>query len=127
MVKNDDSRLDEEALLYNASLSKDKKEKAEIYKKAAEKFNSSRAYNNLAALSLQSGKTEEAENYLNKMSEQTPSYYNNMGVVELQKKNYDKASEYFTKAGTAESKENQGAIDILNGNYAEAAQELEGT
>ncbi|HNY05271.1 MAG TPA: hypothetical protein PK500_01400 [Candidatus Egerieousia sp.] len=127
MVKNDDSRLDEEALLYTASLSKDRNEKAEIYKKAAEKFNSSRAYNNLAALSLQSGKTSDAENYLNKMSEQTPSYYNNMGVVELQKQNYDKASEYFAKAGTAESKENQGAIDILNGNYAKAAQELEGT
>ncbi len=127
MVKNDDSRLDEEALLYTASITKDRKEKAQIYQKAAEKFNSSRAYNNLAALSLQGGKTNDAENYLSKMSEQTPSYYNNMGVVELQKKNYDKASEYFAKAGTAESKENQGAIDILNGNYAKAAQELEGT
>ncbi|MCI1719911.1 MAG: hypothetical protein LKM37_02640 [Bacteroidales bacterium] len=127
MVKNNDDRLDEEALLYSATLTKNRKEKAEIYQKAADKYNSSRAYNNLAAMALQEGKTNDAENYLSKMSEQTPSYYNNMGVVELQKKNYDKASEYFAKANSSESKENQGAIDILNGNYAKAAQELEGT
>lgn len=126
MVEDNDNRLDEEALLYSTKLFSDRSVKKSLYKKAAEKFNSNRAYNNLAAMELEEGHANEAAMLLNRMNEKTQGYYNNYGVVEMQKGNFEKAKEYFELADNDEARENMGAIDILEGKYAQAVSNLEG-
>lgn len=128
IINQNMDQLDEEALLYGATLFDKDDAKAEIYKAAAKKYNSSRAYNNLAALSLKAGKTGQAEEYLAKMGDKSASYYNNMAVAAMQKGNFDAATEYLAKAGdTDEAKENMGALLILKGDYKSAATALAGT
>ena len=127
MINNDMDELDEEALLYTATLVKEAKVKYALYEKAAKKYNSSRAYNNIAALKLMEGKTADAKAALNKMSEKSASYYNNMGVVAMQQKDYQAAAKNFAKSDLKESKINQGALHILNGNYPAAVQALAGS
>lgn len=128
IINQNMDQLDEEALLYGATLFDKDDAKAEIYKAAAKKFNSSRAYNNLAALSLKAGKTNEAEGYLAKMNDRSASHYNNMAVAAMQKGNFDAAAEYLAKAGNLnEAKENMGALLILKGDYKSAANALAGT
>lgn len=128
IINDNMDQLDEEALLYGATLFDKNDAKAEIYKAAAKKFNSSRAYNNLAALSLKAQKAGEAKGYLAKVSDKNAIYYNNMAVAEMQEGNYDAAAEYLAKAGNlAEAKENMGALLILKGDYKSAATALAGT
>ncbi|MBQ5802913.1 MAG: hypothetical protein IIW25_01620 [Bacteroidales bacterium] len=127
LINNDMDELDEEALLYAATLVKENNVKLALYEKAASKFNSNRAYNNIAAIKLQEGKTGEAKSALNKMSEKTASYYNNMGVVAMQNKDWKAAAENFAKSDLKETKLNNAALDILNGNYDAAAAALAGS
>ncbi|MEG0518434.1 MAG: hypothetical protein RR555_06150 [Bacteroidales bacterium] len=127
IIDDNIDQLDEEALLYGATLFDKDDAKANIYKKAADKFNSSRAYNNLAALNLKAGKTADAKANLAKMSNKTTSYYNNMGAAALQEKDLAKAAEYLAKSDLKEAKYNMGAIDILNGNYSQAVSDLNGS
>ena len=128
LINNDMDELDEEALLYTANNLVEKPEvMLALYEKAAAKFNSNRAYNNIAALHLYFGRTEEAKAALNKMTEKTSSYYNNMGVLAMQNKDFKAASEYFAKSDVQEAKWNQGAIEVLNGNYEAALACLKGS
>ncbi len=127
LINNDMDELDEEALLYAATLVKENNVKLALYEKAASKFNSSRAYNNIAAIKLQEGKTADAKAALNKMSEKTASYYNNMGVVAMQNKDWKAAAENFAKSDLKEAKLNNAALDILNGNYDAAVAALAGS
>ena len=127
LINDNINELDEEALLYGATLFDKASAKAEIYKAAAKNYNSSRAYNNLAALSLKEGKTADAKGYLAKMNNKTASYYNNMAVVAMQEGNFDAASENLAKAGDLkEAKENMGALLILKGDYKGAVAALNG-
>ncbi len=127
LINENIGQLDEEALLYGATLFDKESSKVEIYKTAASKYNSSRAYNNLAAMSLKENRTNEAKGYLAKMSNKTESYYNNMAVAAMQEGNFDAAAEYLAKAGNLkEAKENKGALLILKGDYNGAVAELDG-
>lgn len=127
MINNNLEELDEEALLYTATLVKSDSQKEMLYKKAADKYNSDRAYNNLAALYLQQGKTADAKSALNKMSDKDASYYNNMGVVKMQEKNYSAAAQDFAKSNLPQAKQNLGALAILNGDYQQAVKDLSGS
>ncbi len=127
LINNDMNELDEEGLLHAATLVKDAKVKLALYEKAASKFNSSRAYNNIAAVKLQQGKPGEAKAALNKMSEKTASYYNNMGVVALQNEEWQEATKFFAKSDLKEAKWNSAIVMILNGNYQEAVKTLAGS
>lgn len=127
LINNDMDELDEEALLYAANLVEKPEVMLALYEKAASKFNSNRAYNNIAAIHLYFGRTAEAKAALNKMTEKTSSYYNNMGVLAMQNKDYKAASEYFAKSDVKEAKWNQGAIEVLNGNYQAALACLKGS
>lgn len=119
--------MDVEALLYTATLVKDYDKKAMLYKKAGDKFECDRGYNNLAAIALDADKLSEAKSALSKVKDKTtPFYYNNAGVIAMREKNYDKAAEYFAKSSLKEATYNQGVIDILNGKYKEAASKLAG-
>jgi hypothetical protein len=127
LINDNINELDEEALLYGATLFDKASAKAEIYKAAAKNYNSSRAYNNLAAMSLKEGKTADAKAYLAKMNNKTASYYNNMAVVAMQEGNFDAAAENLAKAGDLkEAKENMGALLILKGDYKGAVAALNG-
>ena len=128
IINQNMDQLDEEALLYGATLFDKNEAKAEIYKAAAKKYNSSRAYNNLAALSLKANKTNDAKGYLAKVSDKNAIYYNNMAVAAMQEENFDAAAEYLAKAGNlAQAKENMGALLILKGDYKSATTALAGT
>ncbi len=128
IINSNIDQLDEEALLYGATLFDKNEAKVEIYKAAAKKYNSSRAYNNLAALSLKAKKAGEAKDYLAKVSDKNAIYYNNMAVAAMQEGNYDAAAEYLAKAGDlAQAKENMGALLILKGDYKAAASSLAGS
>lgn len=119
--------LDEEGLLRVASITSNADRKAELYKMAVSKFGSDRAQFNLAVLSLNAGKPDQAASLLKKVSKVDGDVNNALGVCELQKGNLDAAADFFRKAGTTEAKANLGTIDILKGNYDAAAKNLEGT
>ena len=118
--------LNEEALLYAASLVQDNDTKIALYKKAAEKYGSSRGQNNLAVAYLNGNKVNEAASALAKCDVSNPVVANNLGVIEMRKGNYGKAYEFFAKSGCPAAKVNQGALDILNGKYKDALAKLDG-
>ena len=124
LLNNNDSVLDEEALLRVASVVKDDAQKEKIYRQAVEKFASDRAQYNLAVVLLENGKTAEGEKELAKVKASDADVVNAKGVVALRKNDLATAEECFRKATTDEAKENLGAVLILTGQYEEAAQLL---
>ena len=127
LVNDNIEILDEEALLRAASLLKDANQKVTVYQKAIEKFNSDRAKVNLGVAYLVLGKNTEAENALASVSDKNCAYYNNaMGVVALRKGDNEAAASAFNKSSLKEAQYNLAVIDILNGNYADAASKLNG-
>ena len=124
ILKNNEKILDEEALLRVASVAQDNAQKESIYKKAIERFNSSRAMYNLAALYLNEGKVSKAEAGLAELNAADPDVINAKGVVALRKDDFGTAESLFRKAGTPEAKKNLGIVLILTGQYEEAAQVL---
>ena len=127
LVNDNIEILDEEALLRAASLLEDANQKVTVYQKAIEKFNSDRAKINLGVAYLVLDKNAEAENALASVSDKNCAYYNNaMGVVALRKGDNEAAAAAFNKSSLKEAQYNMAVIDILNGNYADAASKLNG-
>ena len=127
LVNDNIEILDEEALLRAGSLLKDANQKVTVYQKAVEKFNSDRAKINLGVAYLALGKTAEADKALAGVSDKNNTYYNNTaGVVALRNGNNDAAVAAFKKSGLKEAQYNLAVVDILNGNYADAAAKLNG-
>ncbi len=124
LLENNDSVLDEEALLRVASLVKDNAQKENIYKKAIAKYGSDRAQFNLAALYLEEGKTAKGEAELAKVKAADADVTNAKGVVAVQKGDLKAAEELFRKAATDDAKANLGVVLILTGEYEEAARVL---
>ena len=127
LVNDNIEILDEEALLRAGSLLEDANQKVTVYQKAIEKFNSDRAKINLGVAYLALGKTAEADKALAGVSDKNNTYYNNAaGVVALRNGNNDAAVAAFKKSGLKEAQYNLAVVDILNGNYADAAAKLNG-
>jgi len=128
LAKEDATKLDEEEILYAATLTSNMAEKQAIYAKATEQFpNSVRAFNNLGYAYYEQGKYAEAQRCFDKalqMDANNAAINYNMGLIMLTNKNIDKAEEYFGKAGGVGKSLNQaqGVIAILKGNYKKAAQ-----
>ncbi len=116
--------LDEEALLRAASVAKENSAKADIYKKAINKYGSDRAQYNLAVVYLKENKLDAAKSALAEVKDQNAYWQNAMGVVALREGYAAEAAKYFNAAGTQTAKENLAVLDILNGNYAAAAEKL---
>ena len=116
--------LDEEALLRTATLVKDAAQKEAIYKRAVSKFSSERAQFNLAALYLNQGKDTKAEEALSKVKSGDADVINAMGVLALHKDDLETAENCFRKSGTEAAKANLGIVQILNGQYDDAAKTL---
>ena len=125
LLANNDSVLDEEALLRVASVVKDPAQKESIYQKAIERFDSDRAQYNLAVLYLGQGKDTKAEAGLAEVKSVDGDVLNAQGVLALHKEDLKTAEDCFRKAGTPEAKANLGTVLILTGQYEEAARVLE--
>ena len=115
--------LDEEALLRTATLVKDDAQKEEIYKQAIKKFGSERAQFNLAALYLDQNKVDAADEALAKVHAD-PDVLNAMGVVALRKDDLATAANLFRRADTPDAKRNLGIVQLLSGDYEDAAKTL---
>ncbi|MBO4625046.1 MAG: hypothetical protein J5646_06095 [Bacteroidales bacterium] len=124
LLKNNESVLDEEALLRVATLVKDNAQKESVYKKAVNRFGSKRAQYNLAALYLNEGEVAKAESELRGLDANDGDVINAKGVIALRRDDFATAEQCFRKAGTPEANKNLGVVDILTGKYAEAAQVL---
>ena len=128
LAKEDATKLNEEEILYAATLTNNMGEKQAIYAKATEQYpNSVRAFNNLGYAYYEQGKYVEAQRCFEKalsMDANNTAINFNMGLIMLTNKNVDKAEEYFGKAGGVGKSLNQaqGVIAILKGNYKKAAQ-----
>ena len=116
--------LDEEALLRTATLVKDNDQKEEIYKRAVSKFGSERAQFNLAALYLSEGKLARAEDALAKVHSNDADVLNAQGVVALRKNDLATAANYFRRSTSPDAKKNLGIVQILSGDYEDAAKTL---
>ena len=103
-----------------------------MYKQMAEKYQSIRAYNNLACIYLMEGKFNDAREQLNKaqaINDKDPHVLNNLGVLAMVEGNAEEAEKYFvraTEAGPA-VRANLGACAILRGEYQAAVDYLTGT
>jgi tetratricopeptide (TPR) repeat protein len=124
LVEDNEDVLDEEALLRAASLTDDTKQKIELYNKAVSKYDSDRAQFNLGVTYLNQGDLRKAETAFNKVKANDADVQNAKGVLALRKGDNATAASYFAKAGDQQAKYNQGVLDILEGNYDKAAQEL---
>ena len=117
--------LDETALLRAATLVKENDQKIDLYKKAADKFDSNAAQYNLAVTYIKMDDLGKAKRALDKCA-QDADWNNAMGVIALREGEYAQANRYFAAAGTETAKENMAVIDVLNGGYKEAAAKLAG-
>ena len=117
--------LDETALLRAATLVKENSQKIDIYKKAAEKYDSAVAKYNMAVTYINMNELKKAEAALEGLA-QDADWANAMGVIALRNDNLDAAAEYFALAGNETAKQNAAVIDILDGEYEAAAAKLAG-
>ena len=117
--------LDETALLRAASVVKDNAQKAAVYEKAVEKFNSANGLYNLAVTYIHMDKVAEAKAALAKCAVDA-DVNNAKGIVALLEGNNAEAVKFFKAAGTATAKENLAIVDVLNGDYKAAAAKVAG-
>ena len=128
LVDNNIDVLDEPALLRAAANAKNVDSKIAIYKQAAKKYGTDKAWYNLGVACLDKGDNAAAKDAFAKMEKKEGNCYNNvMGVLAMRDGKYAEAANWFNKVTCKHGKINQGALDILNGKYNDAATKLAGT
>ena len=125
----DPAQLSVDELLYSATLTDDVNKQEEIYKKTAQLYpNDYRALNNIAALEFNKGNNDAAKEYINKVFNvlsNAPEANANLGMMALQNGDIANAENYIGKATNANGLNTVlGALNIAEGNYAEAAKNL---
>ncbi len=123
-VASDINSLNVEEMLFAATLYDDNAKKIEIYKAAADKYNDARAWNNLGIAYAEDGNWDGAATAFEKATalSSDPALNNNLALVALHQGDYQKASKYMS-AATSQTK---GIAAVTEGNYAQAASNLEG-
>ena len=120
------SALTIEELLYSATLEENKENKIVIYNTAIELHDDWRAYNNLAAHYLSNNDANTAVDFLNLALEnggsEDPAVLTNLGIVASWNGALSTAQDLFDRAKT--NSENQGILDIRQGNYGSAVKLL---
>lgn len=126
---SDPSKLSADELLYAASLEDNNAKKEEIYKKTSDLYDRDyRAYNNLAALALAKGDKSAAESYLTKalaIDGNAAEAHANKGLIDLVNGNVANAENNIAKAAGSENA--AAAVALLNiakGNYAQAEKDF---
>ena len=120
-----------EEMLYAATLTDDMNEQFAIYKKASETYpQDSRAFNNMGVIHMRKNEMNEANNMFKRSNDlqENPVASNNMAIYARVNGDRKKASEGYGKAAGAgdEVNYNMGLIDLQNGNYASAVQNMKG-
>ena len=127
-AKAGDNNLDIEHLLYAATLTNDKAEKAAIYEFAAATYHDARAYNNLAVVKAQQGELNAAKTAFEKSAqlEANSEVANNLATVAVATGDLEAAKKYLAGVESEAAKANKGAIALAEGNYQEAKANLKG-
>ena len=130
-LSQDAKQLSLEEILYAATLTNNVNEKEDIYKKAAELYpNDARAFNNIAAIEYAKGNLDTAKKYAEKAQAigNLAEANANLGLIALQKGDVKAAENYIAKATNANGlNEIVGNLNIAQGNYAQAEQNLSKT
>ena len=123
-VNNNISSLNLEETLFAATLFDSDADKARIYKSAADRFNDSRAWNNLGIALAAQNDWAGAENALQKATaiSSNPAMANNLALSALAQGKTAEAAKYLPTAGAGA----KAISEIHNGNYAAASRGLEG-
>lgn len=132
MSRSAPDSLNVEEILFAATLSTDLNEQLRIYKEAERVHPTDyRAANNVGYIYMLQNKLAEAEAQFQKANsiQDNPVSTNNLGVVARLKGDRKKAADLFTKAAAAgpETKYNLGLVNIQNGDYAAATNNMGGT
>lgn len=126
---SDPSKLDIKELLYAAHSNKDKEQKIKIYNTINSLFpNDYRANNNIASLALQENDIASAKNFLDKansISSNQTDVLENYGIIASRENDLQKASKLYKQSNANEV--NKGILNIKNGNYSSAADQLNGS
>lgn len=123
--------LSADEILYYATLVSNIDKKEEIYTKCAQIYPSDyRAYNNVAAVKLAKGDMESARFYLQRALAADPQAgepQSNYALIALKNGNVSEAESFLSKAGrSAGLNEVQGAVNLVKGNYKQAAENYNG-
>ena len=129
--KKDPSKLSVEELVYAASIAETPAEQKGILETCARLYpQDPRACNNLAALAYQQGNYAEAEKYLKTaqtLGANCPETNANMGLLALQKGDIQQAESYIGRAANVKGQnEVLGNLHLSQGNYAQAERDFEG-
>lgn len=122
LAAEDPAQLNVEELLYAATLTNDNHEKMVIYKKAADRFNDYRAWNNMGQIYFKEGNIAEARRCYAKALEIEPNNADvnyNAGLAAMADGDLEKAEEYFGKAAGTQGDLNaaMGTLYTQKGDY----------
>ena len=124
LARNNARELNNEELLYAATLTNDAKEQEDIYIQASRLFpNDYRAFNNLGKLAYEAGDLNKAENLFKQAAskQDAPEVNNNLALVALAKGDKATAEQYLGKAsGAKELSETMGNLYVAQGQYDRA-------
>ncbi|MFW6248462.1 MAG: tetratricopeptide repeat protein [Bacteroidota bacterium] len=125
LATSDPEKLNEEELLYAASLTEDLNKRLEIFQACFNKFpDSYRAINNVGYVYYQMDKLTEAKEAFQKAKElnEDDAIVNNLGAVALKEGNVEEAEEMFTSAVAIGdvANYNLGTVKLINGEYESA-------
>lgn len=129
---NNADSLTVEELLYASTLTDDLNEQMAIYEKTAEVYpDDYRAYNNMGVVHMMRNEQGDAEEMFNQSWEQeaNPVAANNRAIILRLKGNRAEAYEMLSTATEAgdDVNYNMGVINILNGDYDDAVQNMKGS
>lgn len=122
LAAEDPAQLNVEELLYAATLTNDNHEKMAIYKKAADRFNDYRAWNNMGQIYFKEGNIAEARRCYAKALEIEPNNADvnyNAGLAAMADGDLEKAEEHFGKAAGTQGDLNaaMGTLYTQKGDY----------
>jgi len=120
--------LNEEELLFAATLFDDNDTKAKAYQAAASRYNSARGYNNYGVILAKQSKLTEAKAAFDRAATMSrdAAISNNLGVLALMNGDVAAAKSYISALSTADARNSQALITLQEGNYAQAARTLTG-
>jgi tetratricopeptide (TPR) repeat protein len=126
IYNQDPSRLNEEEILYTATLYDDPNRQYQVYNRAAQRFpNSFRAHNSRGIALIELGNVSAAKEAFQRARqiEDNDAVRNNLGAVALMEGNLQQAEELFASVSSPgnETNYNLGIVAIKKGDYAKAS------